>query len=74
MWVRSIYLNRQQVGEYHTLFENIKKDSEKFFNYARMTLGSFEELLSLVMNRIYHPSCNYRETICPEQRLLVTLR
>ncbi|GFS21046.1 protein ANTAGONIST OF LIKE HETEROCHROMATIN PROTEIN 1 [Elysia marginata] len=57
-----------------TIFENLKHDDEKFFNYARMTYSSFEELLTLVQDIIYHSSLNYREAIGPEEILLVTLR
>ena len=71
--VRLIYLNREEVGEYYTILDNIKNDDENFCNYARMSYTSFTELLSLVQGRIYHPSLNYREAICPEQRLFVTL-
>lgn len=73
-WVRPIYLNRCDVGEYHTIYENLKHDDEKFFNYARMSYSSFKELLALVQDRIYHSSLNYRAAIVPEERLLVTLR
>ena len=31
-------------GAYHTLHEELRLDTEKFFNYYRMSTGSFDEL------------------------------
>lgn len=74
MFVRPIYASREVEGEYHTLFKEIIKDDEKFFNYTRMSQSSFYELLSLVEPHISPGWTNYRKSICAEERLVITLR
>ena len=45
MWVRPIFQTRNEESEYHTMFEKLKSDDEKFQNYTRMTLPTFNDLL-----------------------------
>ena len=52
IFVRPIYASREIEGEYHTLFKEIIKDDDKFFNYTRMSQSSFYELLSIVETHI----------------------
>lgn len=61
-WIRDIFKNRKQQGAYHNLFNEMKlTDTQKYFNYLRMSSESF----------------NYfcvRETISSGERLALTLR
>jgi ribosomal protein L20 len=45
MWVHRINEKRLEAGiEYHSLFEELRQVEDKFFNYFRMSISSFDEL------------------------------
>ena len=73
-WVRQIYAERKEKGEYHTLVrEAMLFDSDLFFRLFRMTPSKFEELLGFCAPRITRKKAR-REAIGPGERLSVTLR
>ena len=46
MWVRKIFAERKQKGEFHLLVRDLKlHDDEYFLKYFRMSTVRFEELL-----------------------------
>ena len=66
---------RQQLGEYHHLFPELKKDGTKFFEYTRMEKETFVYVLSLIENRLLKRRCNWHtQPVLPEERLVITLR
>jgi hypothetical protein len=71
-WVHEIFRRRNEYGEFHHLFEDLKKDDAKFFLYFRMTPKKFYELLELLNFPVKHS--NFREVIGPEERLALTLK
>lgn len=73
--IHEINKNRGIYSEYHTLFNDIKRDEEKFFQYTRMTLETFNYILGKVEHRLIKTWCNWhKQPILPEERLVVTLR
>jgi hypothetical protein len=46
----------------------------KFFNYPRMNVESFDQLLQLIRNETEGRGKNFRQSICPEEKLVVTLK
>ena len=44
VWVHPINERREKVGLLYTLFEDLRRDENKFFNYFRMSIASFDEL------------------------------
>jgi len=44
LWVHPINQRREEVGIFHTIFEGLRDDENKFFNYFRMSVASFDEL------------------------------
>lgn len=73
-WVHPILLEREGYGVFYTLFENLKKDETKFFNFFRMNIETFFKLLKIVHGKLKHADTNMRESITPAERLAVTLR
>jgi hypothetical protein len=72
-WVRPINQNRRQQGDYHNLIQEMRLgDPEMFFNYTRLTVEQFDEVLACVSPVITKNS--YREPICAGARLAITLR
>jgi len=57
-----------------TFFNEIKKCPEKCFDYYRMSILSFEELLEKVRPKITKEITHLRNPISAEERLTVTLR
>ena len=73
-WIRNIFLQRETRGTFRTLFQELLQDKELFFRYHRMTPSRFEHLLSLVEDKITKEKTNFRDPICAEERLSITLR
>src|SRR5580765_8418270 len=71
-WVRPINRRRAEYGDFATLFSELKEDPDLFFRYTRMDVLTFYELLRLVSP--YLQKRSIRPSICPEQRLAITLR
>ncbi|XP_018404639.1 PREDICTED: uncharacterized protein LOC108781195, partial [Cyphomyrmex costatus] len=71
-WVRPINTRREQYGDFASLFTELKEDEDMFFRYTRMDVPTFYELLRLVSPFLQKRSI--RASICPEQRLAITLR
>ena len=44
LWVHPINQRREEVGIFHTIFEGLRDAENKFFNYFRMSVASFDEL------------------------------
>lgn len=74
MWVHDINLEREDKGEFSTLFHNLREDERRFYKYFRMTISSFDELLTIIKAYITKENTNYRFPISPEERLAITLR
>ena len=74
LWVRKIYEERKEKGEFHLLIQEMKLfDHQYFYQQFRMSPPKFEELLNLVAPRIAKCSLQ-REPIGPSERLCCTLR
>ena len=68
MWVHPINNARLGKGAFHVLYEEIKSDPNKFFNYYRMSATSFEALLNSIESSIKKIDTNMRESISPRER------
>ena len=74
-WVRKIYAERQQKGEFHLLVKDLRlHDQEYFFKYFRMSPSTFDELLSFIAPLIIKQRTVMRDPVGPAERLAVTLR
>ena len=67
-------MSRENESAYMLLYPILLEDPEKFFNYLRMSIASFTELLELIEDDITHKDTNLRKAISPTERLLITLR
>ncbi|KAL1489251.1 hypothetical protein ABEB36_014184 [Hypothenemus hampei] len=72
-WVRPINRRKRLKSDYYHLYKEMRAgDPDCFFNYTRMSIEMFDELLSLVKENLTKNS--FRESISPECRLLITIR
>jgi hypothetical protein len=57
-----------------TLYPKLREYEPKFFNYFRMSIKSFDDLLGLIKDDTAPSSKCVRDTISPEEKLVITLR
>lgn len=74
MWVHPIVNDRLSKGHFYTLFAEVREDNEKFFNFTRMPMASFDELLGYIKEKITKKNTRMRTSIPPEEKLVITLR
>jgi len=72
--VHNIRSRRESFGEFHNLLDDLLKDEERFWRYFRMSSGTFKYILELIHTSIKKQNTNFRRSINPEERLMVTLR
>ncbi|CAH2010776.1 unnamed protein product [Acanthoscelides obtectus] len=61
---------------FETLYPKLRQHEKKFFNYFRMSVKSFDDLLLLIGEDLL-PRANYvprEDVVSPEQKLVITLR
>ena len=73
-WVHPINVRRNEFGASEHLVQEMRlTDDEEFFNFTRLTLQQFDELLALVGPSIKKQTTR-EDVISPYTRLLITLR
>jgi hypothetical protein len=73
-WVHPLHSSKEYDMKFQLFYDNLKKYPEKFFDYYRMSIQSFEELLEKVRLNLTKETTHLRNPISPEERLTVTLR
>jgi hypothetical protein len=69
-----IFKSRYQLGEFHHLYNELRKDSTKFFECCRMSPSQFDCTVQALRQHISHIATNFQKTIPVEEKLFVTLR
>ena len=74
-WVTNLMQRRivDNVGETMRDMQE-QGESGEFHNFCRMASEDFDHLLSLISDKIWKSSTNFRDSIPPYERLAVTLR
>lgn len=73
-WIHPIINKREQLGTFYTLYNELRHDENKFFNFFRMSTASFDELHNKLQDFIKHENTKMRNCIPSEERLALTLR
>lgn len=73
-WVHPILSERLSSSLYNTLYPDLRLHEEKFFNYFRMSVASFDFLYDCVENDLKPSEDAIRYCISPKEKLIVTLR
>jgi hypothetical protein len=66
-WVHPIYSERLLKGKCYTLYHELRKYPSTFFNYCRMSVDSFDELLPLLKSHIFYKNTRWRLAVPPEE-------
>ena len=74
-WVRKIYSERKQKGEFNMLVKDLRLHDELyFFKYFRISPTTFEELLTWITPHIQKQETTIKKPISSRERLCVALR
>lgn len=68
--VHPINRERENYGEFHHLYLNLRRFPDRFWQYCRMSVPSFDLLLEKVRPKL----TRQKKAISPEQRLVLCLR
>lgn len=76
MWgAHSLNSTHLSEGSFNLIFESLRRNPVKFFNYFRMSALSFDELLTVhLLTRLTETDTNFRKCINLAEKLTVTLR
>lgn len=72
MWIHSMLANTTRY--FPNLFAELTNDDKKIFNYFRMSMDSYDELLNYLKPSLEKKDTNMRPAIPPSERLGITLR
>lgn len=73
-WVHPYTDLRLLRGRFHTSFGDLRENPDKFYNYYRMSVKSFDELAAKITPKIRSQDTWMRLSIPPLEMLAVTLR
>ena len=73
-WIHNVVGKRQELGEYHRLIQELRRDSDRFRRYFRTSTAQFDMLTDMIGPQIAKLSTNWRQSISPAERLAITLR
>ncbi|XP_025191023.1 uncharacterized protein LOC112591422 [Melanaphis sacchari] len=72
-WVHTLNMKRPREDQFHLTFMSLRSYSNEFKKYYRMSISSFDELLSRIKYRLQKENTILRNSIPPEERLSVAL-
>ena len=72
--MHNISSRHESFDEFHNLLDDLLKDEGRFLRYFRMSSDTFKYILELIRTSIMKQNTNFRRSISPEERLMVTLR
>ena len=74
IWVHPLNFDREEKGEFYTLYPDLHNFQKEFFAMYHMNPAKFDELLKILKPRLRRTNTNMRKAISPEQKLVITLR
>lgn len=71
-----IVKQRRYFGEFSTLYETLRLNDQKFHEYTRMSVTTFDYILTKIESRLERTCTNFHlsHLISPAEKLIVTLR
>ena len=54
-WVHLINERRKELGDFHHLFNDLREDRERFKNYPRMDINTFDSILDMIRTDMEAP-------------------
>nr|CAH7763600.1 unnamed protein product [Callosobruchus chinensis] len=73
--VHPLNKKRSQFGEFHHLFNDLRIDNQRFFEYMRMSIDTFDYIIEKIGHKVNITWKNcHSQPITIEERLMLTLR
>jgi len=73
-WVHPIIQKREEFGVFYILFGELRDDANKFLNYFRMSVSSFDEMHRRLKKSLQRRNSKMRNCIQPIEMLAVAVR
>ena len=73
-WVHPINQMCNDLGEFNTLYKDLRKYPDRFYTYYRMSTEQFDTILAQIQHLIYKPNSKWRRSISPEEKLAICIR
>uniref|UniRef100_A0A8C5ET92 Zgc:194221 n=1 Tax=Gouania willdenowi TaxID=441366 RepID=A0A8C5ET92_GOUWI len=73
-WIHQVNQQRNQLGEFHCLLQELRLDDGRFQRYLRLTVAQFDDLLGRIGPRISRQDTNYRRSISASEQMSICLR
>ncbi|KAL4153568.1 hypothetical protein QTP88_001492 [Uroleucon formosanum] len=73
-WVHPMLEVRYVEGAFYTTFNKLLEDEIKFFNYFRMSFGTFNNILDQIADLIRRQDTQLRLCVPPKEMLVITIR
>ena len=70
-WVHPINQSYQQLGEFNTLYKDLRKYLDRFYTYYKMRTEQFDYILAQIEHVIYKPNTNWQHRIYTEEKLAI---
>ena len=74
LWVHPLNDLHEEKGEFYTLYPDLRHFNTRFFHMYRMSVRKFDKLLETLSDELKKKDVNFRNSISPEQQLVLTLR
>ena len=65
---------RKDLGEFNTLYKDLRKYPDRFYTYYRMSTEQFDTILAQIQHLIYKPNSKWWRSISPEGKLAICIR
>ncbi|KAL4121972.1 hypothetical protein QTP88_014387 [Uroleucon formosanum] len=72
-WVHPFWCENCRRRGAFSVFKDLE-DNDRFQSFYRMEKKTFDMLVELIGSKIQKKDTNYRRSVCPRERILITLR
>ena len=65
---------RKDLGEFNTLYKDLRKYPDRFYTYCRMSTEQFDTILAQIQHLIYKSNSKWQHSISLEEKLAICIR
>ena len=74
VWIHPVLQERSVKGHFKNLFEDLLNDEVKLYNYFRMSISTYHDLLTRLKGDLQRNDTKSREAILPNEQLAISIR
>ena len=72
IWIHPVNNMRFEKSEFLGLYQDYRQYEDKIFNWYRMSMKQFDDLLKMIQRWIRKKNTNFKESVYPEEQLCIT--